>query len=80
MQLSLTSMKMEIQRYFIIDDENNYCFQSIDSRKGRSTGVSSRHQTPRSERRTMNRRRGSDVTEEQIYEEPESPVSVHFQN
>ena len=37
--------------------------------------MSSRHQTPRNDRRTLNRRRGSDVTEqEQIYEEPESPV------
>uniref|UniRef100_A0AC34QW91 SSD domain-containing protein n=1 Tax=Panagrolaimus sp. JU765 TaxID=591449 RepID=A0AC34QW91_9BILA len=59
--------------------DNNCDSKSIDSRKCERTkvsGVSSRHQTPRSDRRTMNRRRGSDATEEQIYEEPESPTPM----
>jgi hypothetical protein len=69
-----------IDRYAINESIDNNCdIKSLDSRRGgnRSTAMSSRHVTPRNDRRTLNRRRGSDVTEqEQIYEEPESPTPL----
>uniref|UniRef100_A0A7E4ZRH3 SSD domain-containing protein n=1 Tax=Panagrellus redivivus TaxID=6233 RepID=A0A7E4ZRH3_PANRE len=47
--------------------------KSLDSRRGgRPSAVSSRHHTPRNDRRSC--RRASEVVEEQIYEEPESPL------
>uniref|UniRef100_A0A914YU94 SSD domain-containing protein n=1 Tax=Panagrolaimus superbus TaxID=310955 RepID=A0A914YU94_9BILA len=77
---TLSRSQHRIDRYAINESIDNNCdIKSLDSRRegNRSTAMSSRHQTPRNDRRTINRRRGSDVTEqEQIYEEPESPTPL----
>uniref|UniRef100_A0AC34GVF6 SSD domain-containing protein n=1 Tax=Panagrolaimus sp. ES5 TaxID=591445 RepID=A0AC34GVF6_9BILA len=77
---TLSRSQHRIDRYAINESIDNNCdIKSLDSRRegNRSTAMSSRHQTPRNDRRTLNRRRGSDVTEqEQIYEEPESPTPL----